>query len=271
MKFKLFFYFSLMLLSINLGFSQIEVNHKDWECEFISRSVNGTFLLLDYKTKQLHLVSTSHKDSLVTPLETFNFYEMLIGLESGILKDTLHLFEHLTSPLKAENSDENLSEAFFSQSPFAFKSLAYSIGEIKLNAWLSLLHYGNTTINNKGSFWMDGTLKISPIQQLDLLKRMHLFNLPFSLENIAFAKKLFQSKKMKGVQLNFFATNTSKSKSAASWFLGMLTIQKQTYYFVSFIEMDPDKKYNLDQLNKDIVRQLLFRLQVIDETFCERF
>ena len=86
-----------MLLSINLGFSQIEVNHKDWECEFISRSVNGTFLLLDYKTKQLHLVSTSHKDSLVTPLETFHFYEMLIGLESGILKDTLHLFEHLNN------------------------------------------------------------------------------------------------------------------------------------------------------------------------------
>jgi beta-lactamase class D len=64
-----------------------------------------------------------------------------------------------------------------------FNRICSRIGQADLNKYLKLLHYGNEDMSSGlDNFWAsdDGSLRISPLQQVDFLESLYKEKLPLS-------------------------------------------------------------------------------------------
>ena len=77
-------------------------------------------------------------------------------------------------------ADASLRSAIkLSQVP-AYKELARRIGTERMQANIKKLHYGNESIGSKiDSFWLEGPLKISALEQVKLLTKLAQGKLPY--------------------------------------------------------------------------------------------
>ena len=88
----------------------------------------------------------------------------------------------MSPPVYLENwkADASLRSAIkLSQVP-AYKELARCIGTERMQANIKKLHYGNESIGSKiDSFWLEGPLKISALEQVKLLTKLARRQLPY--------------------------------------------------------------------------------------------
>ena len=82
--------------------------------------------------------------------------------------------------LESWKADASLRSAIkLSQVP-AYKDLARRIGAERMQANIKKLHYGNENIGSKiGTFWLEGPLKISALEQVQLLTKLAQHKLPY--------------------------------------------------------------------------------------------
>ena len=82
--------------------------------------------------------------------------------------------------LESWKADASLSSAIkISQLP-AYKELARRIDTERMQANIKKLHYGNESIGSKiDSFWLEGPLKISALEQVKLLTKLARRQLPY--------------------------------------------------------------------------------------------
>src|SRR5690606_15952060 len=71
---------------------------------------------------------------------------------------------------------------------------AKTIGTSQMEDWLNKAQYGNAnTSGGIDRFWLSGGLRITPKQQVDFLRRIHNYQLPFSKRSIDILKKIMVS------------------------------------------------------------------------------
>lgn len=116
-----------------------------------------------------------------SPCSTFKIPNALIGLQTGVVSGPQHAkawdgTEHSRSIL---NQDHTLDSAIEHSVVWYFQSLARDIGAERMAFWLAQLGYGNQDISaGIDRFWLGASLRISPREQLDLLKRLRHQTLP---------------------------------------------------------------------------------------------
>ena len=63
------------------------------------------------------------------------------------------------------------------------------LGKTSVQEYLQKIGYGNEDLSgNFSSYWMESSLKISPIEQVELLTRLQNQNLGFASENVKAVK-----------------------------------------------------------------------------------
>ena len=79
-----------------------------------------------------------------------------------------------------------------------FQQIARSIGRDTLRAWMDSLQYGNKNLGTHiDSFWLDNSLKISPDEELGLVKKLYFHQLPFRVSVQDMVKKMMVQENMK--------------------------------------------------------------------------
>lgn len=59
------------------------------------------------------------------------------------------------------------------------------MGMEKIQKYLNTIGYGNADMpGGLADFWLDSSLKISPLEQVEMLKKQYSYDLPFSHRNI---------------------------------------------------------------------------------------
>ncbi|WP_198672575.1 class D beta-lactamase [Helicobacter burdigaliensis] len=162
------------------------------------------------------------------PASTFKIYNALIGLDLGIVRDSEEIFYHYDGePVSLESwrSDASLKSGMqISQVP-AFRELARKISREKMHEYLHKLHYGNEKIGkNIDSFWLDDSLQISALEQLELITSLSNLNLPVSKKAQQEVIKTIKLEDTKEYTL-YGKTGLSKwDNSGVSWFVGFIEI-----------------------------------------------
>src|SRR5205823_3833966 len=80
-------------------------------------------------------------------------------------------------------------------------------------------------------FWLNSSLKISPIEQVNLLRRLHNNDLPFSRRSMEITRKILVMDKQNGVTL-------SGKTGTNGWFVGYVETQGNMYYFATKLGKD---------------------------------
>lgn len=162
------------------------VNTTSLDDVFSRHSVNGTIVIYDVQKNGYYLHNAGRAAQRFYPASTFKIFNSLIALSEGVVKDADEVFYHYGGTpvyLDSWKADASLRSAIrLSQVP-AYKELARKTGLKRMQQNITKLGYGNETIGGKiDSFWLEGPLKISALEQVQLLTELAQLKLPYPMQ-----------------------------------------------------------------------------------------
>ena len=231
-----------------------EVSHYQWKpssghisCPDLSAyfaGYDGCFVFYDSESDSWMVYNMDRAVLRVSPDSTYKIYDALFGLENDIIapEDSLIPWNGDSYPFKAWNADQTLSSAMSASVNWYFQSIDHQIGTAELSRFLQKIEYGNKRISGAlSSYWMESSLKISPVEQVELLTKLQDNSFDFSPENIQAVKQsLCLSTSDTGTLYGKTGTGRIGEKDVNGWFVGFVEQTDQRYYFAANISADAD-------------------------------
>lgn len=150
---------------------------------FKNAAINGTFVLYDVTADRYIGYDKTRAERRYIPASTFKIPNSLIGLSTGAVKsvDEVLPYKSDSPPLKKEwTRDMGLREAIAMSNVPIYKELARRIGFERMKEGITRIDYGNNeTGNSVDSFWLEGPLAISAVEQTRFLAKLAQQSLPF--------------------------------------------------------------------------------------------
>jgi beta-lactamase class D len=120
----------------------------------------------------------------LTPASTFKVPHALAALDAGVIAGADTTFKYNGAPVSYESwrRDHTLASAMRNSVVWYFQRLAELLGPAREREYLRRFDYGNApdVTRNVTTFWLDGTLTISPEEELRFIRRLYAGDLPAS-------------------------------------------------------------------------------------------
>lgn len=200
----------------------------------------GSFVLYDLNGDTWNIYDMEQATLRTAPNSTYKIYDALFGLEESVIapNDSFMTWNGTDYPFEAWNADQDLYSAMQSSVNWYFEEIDRQIGSSAIQGYIRKIGYGNENINaSLSSYWMQGTLKISPVEQVQLLTALHSNRFDFTPENINAVKSaicLFSSEGK-----NFYGkTGTGRvdGQDVNGWFVGYIETAGNAYFFATNIQ-----------------------------------
>ena len=139
------------------------------------------FLLLDTRTGDLTRSPSDVCTTRLPPASTFKIPHAIAALDSGVIKGADEIIPYDGSPRDYEvwRRDHTLASAMRYSVVWYFQEVAKRLGMGREEFYLRRLRYGNADPSSGlTTFWLGGSLRISPIEQMTFLRRLYYNELP---------------------------------------------------------------------------------------------
>ncbi len=199
------------------------------------KDCDGSFVLYDLNNDQYHIYNYEQSALRVSPDSTYKIYSALFALEYDVIQPTRSSlpWKGIEYPFKEWNKDQDMNSAMRYSVSWYFQELDRRQGIKSLKENFERINYGNEDLSGGiDSFWAESSLKISPIEQVQLLKRFYLNDLGSSAENVQAVKDALLLSRTKDTA--FFGktgTGAIDGKDANGWFIGFVEEKYNTYFF----------------------------------------
>ena len=204
----------------------------------------GSFVLYDLENDAWSIHDMEHATLRVAPNSTYKIYDALFGLEEEIItpENSFIAWNGKTYPFEAWNADQTLQSAMNSSVNWYFESVDEQLGAANISNYIEEIGYGNENISGDFStYWMESSLKISPIEQVELLTRLQNNSLGFAPENINAVKDaICLCASDAGTFYGKTGTGRVDGQDVTGWFIGYIETVDNTYFFATNIGADSD-------------------------------
>ena len=204
----------------------------------------GSFVLYDLGNDAWSIHDIEHATLRVAPDSTYKIYDALFGLEEGVItpQDSFIAWNGENYPFEAWNADQTLQSAMASSVNWYFQSVDEQLGTTSVYDYIKEIGYGNKNMSGDFStYWMESSLKISPIEQVELLTRLQNNSIGFASENInAVREAICLSSSDAGTFYGKTGTGRVDGQDVNGWFIGYIETADNTYFFATNIGADSD-------------------------------
>ena len=151
---------------------------------FTDAETVGTFI--GYKVDDYLIIASDKNRSgeAKLPASTFKIPNSVIALETGVVGDPdtdVFKWDGVKRSIEAWNRDHTLRSAIAVSAVPVYQEIARRIGAERMQKYLDLFEYGNRDIGGGiDQFWLTGSLRIDPVQQVDFVDRLRRGVLPVS-------------------------------------------------------------------------------------------
>lgn len=256
--FKRFFVFicCLTVILFSAGVSHtaaettVEINLQEY-----FDGVNGTaiFYYPESDTYAVYQKELSEKRS--SPCSTFKIFSTYVGLDMGVIQmnDSVRTWNGTRYWYEPWNRDIGLPDAFRQSCVWYYRQVIDDIGQPVMQAYIDEMNYGNRDISdwqgdlNEGEpltdlkgFWLESSLKISPKEQIQVLRR--IMERPEKGELANTLKLLMLSRDDTETSLKVYGKTgfgRVDGKNTDAWFVGLYEKNGKTAYFALRLD-DPD-------------------------------
>jgi beta-lactamase class D len=255
----------LMILFVSCSSNNVKEDKKLAKY-FDENNVGGCFALMDNGTGRFTVHNLRrYRDSSYLPASTFKIVNSLIGLQTGkISSDSMVIkWDGITRPVSDWNKDLTMYEAFRVSAVNYYQEVARRIGKDTMQRWLDSLGYGTRKIKTRiDSFWLDNSLKITPDEELGLVKRLYFGQLPFFKSYQEMVKRAMLFENNANYRLGYkTGWGFTEQGNSLGWIVGWIEENDHPYFFVLNIE-SADRKFDMwtvrMKMLKDILKQLGF-------------
>ncbi len=257
--------FCLILWSCSLNNVNEDSSLKKY---FDENKVFGCFALMDNATGKFTTYNLKrYRDSSYVPASTFKIVNSLIGLQTGkISSDSMVIkWDGVKREVEAWNKDLTMYDAFRVSAVPYYQEVARRIGKETMQAWLDSLGYGSKKINSSiDSFWLDNSLKITPDEELGLVKKLYFDQLPFfkSYQEVVKRAMLFENNA--NYRLGYkTGWGSTEQNHALGWIVGWIEENRHPYFFVLNIE-SPNPEIDMRAVRMKMLKEILKQLGFFD-------
>ena len=223
----------------------------------------GSFVLYDMAQDTWNIYDMDRAALRVSPDSTYKIYDALIGLEAGVItpEDSTMERNRELYPFQEWNTDQTLQSAMSASVNWYFQEIDKQLGLSGIDRYLREIRYGNE--NSKGglsSYWMESSLKISPIEQVELLRKLYENNLGFGIQNVNAVKdSILLSSSEAGNLYGKTGTGCIDGKDVNGWFVGYVEAPDNTWFFAANIAANDDASGNSAA---EITRHILSKINI---------
>jgi beta-lactamase class D len=186
------------------------------------------------------------------PASTFKIPHALIALETGVVPDAMAAVEWdgTKQPFPLWERSHSLDSAMKASVVWFFQRTATSIGRDRMAGALKELDYAADSVTGDlTTFWVNGDLVVSPVEQLRFMRRLALYELPVEPRHVDIVKAALRMppgrlENASGVHEFALAWpgplvvraktgNTTVAGERISWLVGHLESRGSQHVFVS--------------------------------------
>lgn len=245
----------------------------DFQKYFKACGAEGSVAIYDNSNKKWILSDTIGVNLETLPASTFKVINLLIALETNTIKDENQIVKWVgnTDTVKYGYRPEiyhdmTVKEAFEVSAGWVFVELAKKIGKEKYKKFLKKAEYGNQNLTQTDAdFWNFGAFGISPINQVDFLRKLYENKLPFSKENMAIVKKVMINEENKSYILRAKTGWTRDKGINTGWWIGYIQKGTDVYFFASrLLQNRKNNRADFGNCRKEITKKILTEIGVLE-------
>ncbi len=251
-------------LIILLLLTTITVKAQDFKKYFDEFDLKGSFIMYDMKEEKYVMYDSIRCNTRFTPASTFKIPNSIIGLETGVIADENFVIKW-DSTKSRETCDRDLTlwDAIKYSCVWYYKELARRVGAEKMQEMLNNFNYGNKDISSGvDKFWLEGSLKISQLEQIEFLKKLYRYELPVSKRSIDILKNI--------IVLDSNSTYTMRGKTGwgfednkdIGWLVGWVEKGGNAYFYAINIETEKENP-KFGEARRKITESILKELGVL--------
>lgn len=225
------------------GDNKYQLQNEDVVDEDLSRffeGFEGSFVLYDLNADDYTVYNKEKSITRVSPNSTYKIYSALTALETGVIsaEHSQQEWDGIVYPYEAWNRDQDLKSAMQNSVNWYFHNTDEQVGIEVLGEYLTRLEYGNHDLSGGiKEYWMESTLLISPVEQVELLKDFYLGETVFKDEHVRTVKDALRLSKQDGAVLSGkTGTGSVNGKVTSGWFVGYVEKPEETYIFAVNIQ-----------------------------------
>ncbi|QDP38957.1 BlaR1 family beta-lactam sensor/signal transducer [Radiobacillus deserti] len=200
----------------------------------------GSFVLFDMKNDQYHIYNKDKSTRRVSPNSTYKIYSALLALESNVISrnDSSLKWNGIEYPYDAWNQDQNLYTAMSHSVNWYFQHIDKKVQLDSIYENLKEIGYGNLDVSGGvEQFWMESSLKISPIEQVQLLTSFYKNKWGFKDQNVETVKDAILLEEKGSTRLSGkTGTGRVNERNVNGWFIGYVEDVDNTYVFATNIQ-----------------------------------
>jgi len=216
------------------------VERPDWKTHFEAAGVRGTMVIQKDGAPEILVFNPTRAATPYLPASTFKILNALIALETGAVTSPDEIFPYDGKPrfLPAWNADLTLRQAFALSCVPVFQDIARRIGHERMAWHVNAAGYGNADIaGGIETFWLSGALRISALQQIEFLKRLHRRQLPFHENAVAAVLDMMIVEQTPEATLRAKTGLTARVSPGVGWYVGLVERGRETWCFALNLEV----------------------------------
>lgn len=215
---------------------------------FTQEGIRGTIVISSLHSGQTFIHNNFRANQRFTTASTFKIFNTLISLEEKVISGEDDVFKwdgHVYS-ISNWNSDQTLESAFKFSCVWCFQELARRVGTEKYRTYLKRSSYGELHESfNIETFWLDGSLTISAVEQVAFLKKIYHRSLPFSTSSYETLRKIMLVEQTSTFIIRAKTGMAGGVKPKIGWYVGYVETSNDVWFFATNIDIYDKKDLSL--------------------------
>lgn len=217
---------------------------------FSQKGMEGAIVISSLHNGKTFIHNDLRANQRFSTASTFKILNTLISLEEKAISekgDVLKWDGHIYN-FSAWNNDQTLESAFKISCVWCYQELARRVGAEKYRYYLRKVAYG--TLRDPfetTTFWLDGSLQISAIEQVEFLKKVYLRTLPFGASSYETLRQIMLVEKTPAYKIWAKTGWATRVKPQVGWYVGYVETSKDVWFFATNIEVRDERELPLRQ------------------------
>ena len=230
------------IISLILAFFSIQADAKDPAIAklFAQQHIEGTMVIASLHEHKTFIYNNPRAKRRFPIASTFKILNSLIALEEQAISGTDEVlkWDGQLYDFPDWNRDQTLATAFKVSCVWCYQELARRVGPEKYRNYLHNLEFGELREPFEAtSFWLDGALTISAIEQVEFLKKVYLRTLPFSTKTYETVRQIMQVEQTPHYTLYAKTGWATRSSPQVGWYVGYVETAKDIWFFATNLEI----------------------------------
>lgn len=230
----------MLCLAAAPAMSQRVATRDEWKRFFADEGVEGTVVVVDMRVDSQWVYNTDRARERFSPASTFKVPHALFALDAGVVKNEFQRFrwDGQRRAIEAWNADQDLRSSMRHSVVWLYQQWARAIGAQAETRYLRAITYGNMSAQGAVDlFWLNGTLRISALEQVDFLRRLYTNALPFRVEHQRLVKDVMLIEAGRDWRLRAKTGWQSRLDTHVGWWVGWVEWPEGPVFFALNIDM----------------------------------